>query len=91
MPSSAFGGLVGQPALVASEFAYGKDEEIFGEGEPSEYVYQVVSGAVRSYKLLSLAVVRSVPSLCRATCSGLNPAPPIVSGPKRSITPGCAW
>lgn len=39
--------------LIASEFSYKKDEEIFGEGEPSEYVYQVVSGAVRTYKLLS--------------------------------------
>ena len=30
-----------------------KDEEIYGEDEPAEYVYQVISGAVRSYKLLS--------------------------------------
>jgi CRP/FNR family nitrogen fixation transcriptional regulator len=35
------------------EFNYRKDEEIYGEDEPSEYVYQVVRGAVRSYKLLS--------------------------------------
>ena len=27
--------------------------EIFGETESAEYVYQVVEGAVRSYKLLS--------------------------------------
>jgi CRP/FNR family transcriptional regulator, nitrogen fixation regulation protein len=39
--------------LVASEFSYHKDEEIYGEDEPAEYVYQVVSGSVRSYKLLS--------------------------------------
>ncbi|MDX3968970.1 MAG: helix-turn-helix domain-containing protein [Bradyrhizobium sp.] len=39
--------------LVASEFSYHKDEEIFGEDEPAEYVYQVVSGSVRTYKLLS--------------------------------------
>ncbi len=39
--------------LVASEFSYKKDEEIFGEGETAEYVYQVVSGSVRTYKLLS--------------------------------------
>ena len=48
--SDQFGAIVG---LVASEFTYGRDEEIFGEDEPAEYVYQVVSGAVRSYKLLS--------------------------------------
>ena len=39
--------------LVASEFSYEKDEEIYGEDEPAEYVYQVISGSVRSYKLLS--------------------------------------
>jgi CRP/FNR family transcriptional regulator, nitrogen fixation regulation protein len=39
--------------VVATEFTYRKDEDIYGEDEPSEYVYQVVQGAVRSYKLLS--------------------------------------
>src|SRR5213080_1854734 len=39
--------------VVASEFSYRKDEEIYGEGEPSEYVYQVIRGAVRTYKLLN--------------------------------------
>jgi CRP/FNR family nitrogen fixation transcriptional regulator len=33
--------------------SYRKDEEIYGEGEPSEYVYQVIRGAVRTYKLLN--------------------------------------
>ena len=36
-----------------NEFSYKKGTEIFGEKEPADYVYQVVSGAVRSYKLLS--------------------------------------
>ncbi len=44
--------LAGQPALVATEFSYGRNESIYGEGEPAEYVYQVICGAVRSYKLL---------------------------------------
>jgi CRP/FNR family transcriptional regulator, nitrogen fixation regulation protein len=39
--------------VIASEFSYRKDEEIYGEGEPSEYVYQVIRGAVRTYKLLN--------------------------------------
>jgi CRP/FNR family transcriptional regulator, nitrogen fixation regulation protein len=38
--------------VIATEFTYRKDEEIYGEGEPSEYVYQVIRGAVRTYKLL---------------------------------------
>ncbi|WP_024506076.1 helix-turn-helix domain-containing protein [Bradyrhizobium sp. ARR65] len=39
--------------VVLSEFKYNRGAEIFGEAEPAEYVYQVVEGAVRSYKLLS--------------------------------------
>jgi CRP/FNR family transcriptional regulator, nitrogen fixation regulation protein len=40
--------------VIATELSYRKDEEIYGEGEPSEYVYQVVRGAVRTtYKLLN--------------------------------------
>jgi CRP/FNR family nitrogen fixation transcriptional regulator len=45
--------IAGQAGLVATEFSYKKDEEIYGEDEPSEYVYQVIRGSVRSYKLLS--------------------------------------
>ena len=48
-----FGAIAGHAGLVASEFSYKKDEEIYGEDEPAEYIYQVISGAVRSYKLLS--------------------------------------
>ncbi|UTD30695.1 nitrogen fixation protein FixK [Bradyrhizobium sp. WD16] len=44
---------MGHAGLVASEFSYKKDAEIYGEEEPAEYVYQVVRGAVRTYKLLS--------------------------------------
>src|SRR5947209_10594434 len=39
--------------VIATEFSYSKDEEIYGEGEPSEYIYQVIRGAVRTYKLLN--------------------------------------
>jgi CRP/FNR family nitrogen fixation transcriptional regulator len=42
-----------QTEIILSEFKYRKDAEIFGEAEPAEYVYQVVDGAARSYKLLS--------------------------------------
>jgi CRP/FNR family nitrogen fixation transcriptional regulator len=31
---------------------YAREEEIFGEGEPAEYVYRVLSGAVRTYRIL---------------------------------------
>jgi CRP/FNR family nitrogen fixation transcriptional regulator len=49
---SQLGGL-SQADISPSEFKYHRGAEIFGEGEPAEYVYQVVEGAVRSYKLLS--------------------------------------
>ena len=33
--------------------SYARNEEIFGEGEPADYVYQIVSGSARTYKVLS--------------------------------------
>src|SRR5206468_2528823 len=41
------------PIISLNEFTYKKGAELYGEKEPAEYVYQVKSGAVRSYKLLS--------------------------------------
>ncbi|TPQ29404.1 transcriptional regulator [Bradyrhizobium guangdongense] len=41
------------PLVSLNEYTYKKGNEIYGEKEPAEYVYQVKSGAVRSYKLLS--------------------------------------
>jgi CRP/FNR family nitrogen fixation transcriptional regulator len=34
------------------EFKYQRGTEIFGEAEPADYVYQITSGAVRTFKLL---------------------------------------
>lgn len=42
-----------EPLVSVSEFTHKKGTEIYGEEEPAEYVYQVKTGAVRSYKLLS--------------------------------------
>jgi CRP-like cAMP-binding protein len=35
-----------------SDFKYRRDTEIFGEAEPADYVYQIKSGAVRTFRLL---------------------------------------
>jgi len=35
-----------------SDFRYRRGAEIFGEGEPADYVYQITSGAARTYNLL---------------------------------------
>src|SRR5205814_5198829 len=48
-----FCALTGHAGLVATEFTYRKDEVIYGEDERAEYVYQIIRGAVRTYKLLS--------------------------------------
>jgi CRP/FNR family nitrogen fixation transcriptional regulator len=48
-----FHAITGHAGLVATEFSFRKDEEIYGEDEASDYVYQVICGSVRSYKLLS--------------------------------------
>lgn len=39
--------------LTGSRSRYGRNEEIFGEGDPAEFVYRVASGTVRLYRLLS--------------------------------------
>lgn len=43
----------GCPEVVGTPFAYARDEEVFGEGEEAEFVYEVVSGAVRTHNVLS--------------------------------------
>lgn len=40
-------------AQMGAPMLYARNTEIYGEGEDAEYVYQVVSGAVRTYKILS--------------------------------------
>jgi CRP/FNR family nitrogen fixation transcriptional regulator len=39
--------------FCATEASYAKDQEIYGQGERAELVYEVKRGAVRSYKVLS--------------------------------------
>lgn len=46
-------GPLGSIELLGVQMTFGANEEIFGENEPAEYVYKVVSGAVRTYKILN--------------------------------------
>lgn len=39
--------------LMGAPMNYPRNTEIFGEDEPAEYVYKIVSGAVRTYRILS--------------------------------------
>ncbi|MFI5013343.1 MAG: helix-turn-helix domain-containing protein [Hyphomicrobiales bacterium] len=43
----------GCPELLGTRITHSRDEEIYGEAEEAEFVYKIVSGAVRTYKLLS--------------------------------------
>ena len=39
--------------LMGVVMSFPRNSEIFGENEPADYVYRVVSGSVRTYKILS--------------------------------------
>jgi len=39
--------------MMGAMMGYPRNSEIFGENEPAEYLYKVVSGSVRTYKILS--------------------------------------
>jgi len=39
--------------LQGPTLSFGRDEEVFGEGEPADHVYRVVSGAVRTFRVLA--------------------------------------
>src|SRR3974390_2686393 len=38
--------------LMGATMGYQRDTEIFGENEPADYLYKVLSGTVRTYKIL---------------------------------------
>lgn len=54
-PSTAIGSnaLAQQMQLMGAAMSYPRNAEIFGENEPADYLYKVISGAVRTYKILS--------------------------------------
>jgi hypothetical protein len=37
--------------LMGATMTYPRNSEIFGEGEPADYLYKVISGSVRTYKI----------------------------------------
>lgn len=39
--------------LMGAPMPFARNVEIYGEGEPAEYLYKVVSGAVRTYRVLN--------------------------------------
>jgi CRP/FNR family nitrogen fixation transcriptional regulator len=46
-------GLPAAFAMIGAPMAFGRNEEVFGEGESAEYLYQVKVGCIRTYKVLN--------------------------------------
>ncbi len=59
MPHQAFSGSIkgesfeDQMRLMGAVMPYARNVEIFGESDPAEYLYKVMSGVVRTYKILN--------------------------------------
>ncbi len=51
-PPAAKGAPAGTLELMGALMPFARNSEIYGENEPADYLYKVVSGAVRSYKVL---------------------------------------
>jgi CRP/FNR family transcriptional regulator, nitrogen fixation regulation protein len=45
--------LDGNIELMGAPMAFARNAEIYGEGEPADYCYKVISGTVRTYKVLA--------------------------------------
>lgn len=45
--------LTQQIQLMGATMTFSRNAEIFGENEPADYLYKIISGAVRTYKILS--------------------------------------
>ena len=50
--SVAVASLEGPLGLMGAPMRFARNSEIYGEDEPAEYLYQVISGAVRTYRML---------------------------------------
>jgi CRP/FNR family nitrogen fixation transcriptional regulator len=53
VPAKSPGALANAFAMMGAQMRYRQNSEIYGETEPCEYLYEVVSGAVRTSKLLA--------------------------------------
>jgi CRP/FNR family nitrogen fixation transcriptional regulator len=44
--------LTGPIELMGASMSFARNMEVYGEEEPADYLYKVISGAVRTYKVL---------------------------------------
>ena len=52
-PRTAPVDLTGSLELMGAPMQFARNSEIYGENEPADYVYKLVSGTVRTYKILN--------------------------------------
>jgi CRP-like cAMP-binding protein len=52
-PHGASYKLGGPIELMGAPMSFSRNGEIYGEGEPADYLYKIVSGTVRTYKVLT--------------------------------------
>src|SRR5690348_16940122 len=45
--------LAGPIEMMGAPMTFPRNGEIYGEGEPADFVYKVISGTVRTYKVLA--------------------------------------
>ena len=45
--------LIGPIEMMGAAMSFPRNSEIYGENEPSDYLYKVISGTVRTYKVLN--------------------------------------
>jgi len=52
-PPVAHRPLNGAVELMGAAMSFARNEEIYGEGEPADYLYKILSGTVRTYRILA--------------------------------------
>jgi CRP/FNR family nitrogen fixation transcriptional regulator len=52
-PAVAAHGLARSIEMMGASMSFSRNSEIYGENEPADYLYKIISGTVRTYKLLS--------------------------------------
>ena len=77
------GSLAQSMQFMGATMSFARNSEVFGENEPADYVYCVVSGSVRTYKILNDGRRQVEDFICPATSSAWNSSMRIPSRPRR--------
>jgi CRP-like cAMP-binding protein len=53
LPPAAVHGFTGSMEMMGTSMNFSRNTEIYGENEPADYLYKVIKGSVRTYKILN--------------------------------------